>query len=161
MKRAVRPTLIRVIVSMLIVTFLMSGATALADYCRVVNAKMPVYSDSKLKTKAGTVKKWTIVVVKSTSSGVAKLSVNGKKRYAKTSYLSTAHDISPFELYGTYRTAKKCKIYSYPSTSSKSITVKKGLLIETVKQVGNWILCQSTDGKKMGYIQRKNVVYSD
>lgn len=152
---------VRVAALVLVIIALLSGFAAFADYCRVVNAKMPVYSDSHLRHKIGTVGKWTIAVVKSTSSGVAKLNVNGKKCFAKTSYLSTAHDVSPYELYGTYRTNKKCKIYCYPSTSSKSITVKKGLLIETIEEAGNWILCRSTDGKWMGYIRRKNVVLSD
>ena len=152
---------VRVVALILVIFTLLSEFAAFADYCRVVDAYMPVYSDSHLTYRIGTVKRWTIAVVKSTRSGVAKLNINGKKCFAEVSYLATAHDVSPYEFYGTYRTNKRCKIYCYPSTSAKSITVKKGLLIETIEESGNWILCRSTNGKWMGYIQRKNVIYSD
>ena len=148
----------RIIALVMIMMFVVSGFAALADYCRVVNSSMPVYSSRSLSRKIGTVPKWMIAVVKSTSSGVAKLKVNGKTCYAKASYLANAYDVSHFELYGTCRTARKCKIYSYPSTKSKCVTVKKGVTIETVLEYGNWILCRSMNGKIMGYIQNKNVM---
>lgn len=150
----------RIAVLLLVIMFLLSSVSALADYARVVNAKMPVYSDPGLSKKLGTVPKWTIAIVKATKSDIALLNVNGKTCYAKTSWLATAHDISPFESYGTYRTANTCKLYAYPSTKSKSVTVKKGVPIETVAEAGNWILCRSMNGKYMAYIQRKDVMPS-
>jgi len=145
------------IIAFALVLIVLLSSVALAEYSRIANAKMPVYSDSALKHKIGTVPKWTSVLVKSTSSGVAKISVAGKKGYAKTSFLANAYDISPFELYGTLFVTKKCKVYIYPSTGSKGKALKKGLEVETITGNTKWTLVRSLNHKYMGYVLTRNL----
>lgn len=149
--------ILRVLLIGLVLSMGLSCIVASADYCRVINGKMPIYSDSGLSKKIGTVPKWTIALVKSTNSNVAKLNINGRKCYAKTSYLATAYDISPFELYGTMFINKKCKVYSYPETKARSKTVRRGLEVEIIESNGTMYLIRSLDQKYMGYVLNENL----
>ena len=144
--------LVRLALCVLIALLSMSFVTALADYSRIANAKMPIYSSSSMSKKVGTVPKWTVVLVKSINGSVAKVSVNGKKGYTDTAYLADAYDISHYELYGTLFVTKKCKVYSYPSTKAKAKTVKKGLEVEIIKTDGKMYLIRTLDHNYMAYI---------
>ena len=146
---------VRIFSLALILMLLLSGFAALAEYCRVANAKMSIYSDSSLKKKTGTVSKWTIILVKSANSSIAKVVVNGKKGYTDTAYLADAYDISHYELYGTMFVNKKCKVYLYPSTKARAKTVKKGLEVEIIKSNGKMYLIRSLDHNYMAYIPNK------
>ena len=147
----------RIIALMLILIIVLFDCSAMAEYSRIANSKAPVYADSDLQHKIGTIPKWTSVTVKSTSSGVAKINVAGNKGYIKTAYLADAYDISPFELYGTLWVTKKCKVYIFPSTKSKGKTLKKGIEVETITGTKNWTLVQSLNHKYMGYVLTKNL----
>ena len=159
-----KKALSRIAALILVVMVLLSSVSALADYAAVVRKAMPVYSDARLTHRIGTVPKWMIAIVKGGYNGTGltyKLNVNGKICYADSKYLASDQDILDVFLpkgyndYPTIKTVRTCKVYAYPSTGSKSVTVKAGRQLNKIAENKNWILCGS--GVYLGYIQKKDV----
>ena len=160
-----KKALSRIIALILVTLFLLSSVSALAaGYTLIVQKSMPLYSDSRMTNRIGTVPKWMIAVVSATSGtgsakAVAKVNVNGKTGYARL--YDMAGDLSVFGnlpiINQKVRTARACRAYVYPSKKSKSVTLKRGRKLIALVANGGWVLCSDASTGYLCYIQKKNL----
>lgn len=129
--------------SALLVTVLFLGifpAVSFAeDFSAVVTSKeMRVYADASLTGKSVTLSKGTVVVVSEVSDGVAQIIYKDKTIYCDYESLTAVEDIA----YKAYVNASGVKAYAKPKTSSKSVSVDKGMVVNLLAVSGNWALIE-------------------
>lgn len=106
-----------------------------------------IYSDAKLKTTAGSLKKNTIVTVLAYKNGVAKLQYKSRVGFARVSDLGRVSDIAS-------RATLVCesKVYSKASTKSSYTTVSAGTEVYVLKVTGACAMIER--GGKVGYVHK-------
>lgn len=129
--------------SALIVAVLFLGAfpaiSYAEDYSAVVTSKgMKVYADASLKGKSVTLPKATVVVVNEVAGKVAQITYKKTKVYCDYSSLTPVEDIA----YKAYINASGVRVYEKTSTSSKSVSVEKGLEVNLLAVSGSWALIE-------------------
>lgn len=122
---------------------LMAPVSALADYKAIVNSSSRVYSAPSASASSAKVAKGTIVTVKDTNDGVAKISRNGKIGYMESDDLSRVK---------VTRTAVAGKVYRSPSTKAKAISIAKGASVNLIGVNGNWAFIER--GGNTGYVKK-------
>ena len=121
-------------------------ATALADTRAIVtSSSMKVYSAKNVV--AGKLSKGTIVTVKGSSSGIAKISYKGRTGYAFLSSLNT--------LKSTEIAVSGARVYKSASTSSASASISKGTDVYVISVSGSWAKIERSGNT--GYV-KKNVL---
>ena len=104
-----------------------------------------IYSDAKLKTPAGSLKKNTIVTVLAYQSGVAKIQYKSRVGFARVSDLGKVSDIAR-----KTTLARDSKVYSKASTKASYVTVPAGTEVYVLKVTGACAMIER--GGKVGYI---------
>ena len=133
---------------LLALALLIVGSSAWADTA-LVTSKAKVYaSASSSATKLGTVAVGTVVERSSAKSGWAKIELNGKTGYVKSSTLTAMTTYSDQAAW----LKKAGKLYTSCSTSSKSLaSLKAGAQVAVKGIAGSW--AQVTYGSSTGFVK--------
>lgn len=115
-------------------------AISLAEnFSAVVTAKgMDVYANASLTGASVTLPKGTVVVVNEVSDGVAQITYKNKTVYCDYGDLTAVEDIA----YKAYVNASGVRVYAKPDTSSKSVSVDKGTVVNLLAVSGSWALIE-------------------
>ena len=130
--------IIGVVTAILFLLTAFTGALASNDVAVISPSGAAAYSSSSLSGKSIKLKGYTIVNLKGTSDGAAKISYNGHTYYVDVD-LMASFDSSKAEV---KQFAKDTKVYQYPSTSSKSVKVKKGQEVNLIAVRGKAALIE-------------------
>lgn len=122
------------------------GAFAAGFSAIVQSDSMSVYGDSDLFEKLGTLQKDTVVTVVSYDGGVAKISYRGYTGYAEVSDMVTVESVATLG-----RVTVNARVYQSPSTSSKSVKIGKGQLVNVLATSGSWARVENAGN--VGYIK--------
>ena len=131
MMKTNRSTLRILSIAMLVaLIFTAMPAVALADssfsaYVKV--GSMRVYRDASLSSYWGSLPEKTIVTVQAYAGDVAKISYKGKTGYAAISDMGTVESIADEAV-----TTQKTRVYEKASTSSRYVTVAKGVKVNVL-----------------------------
>ena len=109
-----------------------------------------IYSDAKLKTPAGSLRKNTVVTVLAYRDGVAKIQYKSRTGFARVSDLGRVSDIA--------RRAtlfRESKVYSKASTKSSYVSVAAGTEVYVLKVTGACAMIER--GGKVGYVHKNNL----
>ena len=149
MMKTNRSTLRILSIAMLIaLIFTAMPAVALADssFSAYVKADhMRVYGDASLSTYLGSLSEKTIVTVKSYAGDVAKISYKGKTGYAAIADMGTVESIADEAV-----TTQKTRVYEKASTSSRYVTVAKGVKVNVLAINGSCAMVEK--GGNVGYM---------
>ena len=149
MMKTNRSTLRILSIAMLIaLIFTAMPAVALADSSFSAYVKtdhMRVYGDASLSTYLGSLSEKTIVTVKSYAGDVAKISYKGKTGYAAISDMGTVESIADEAV-----TTQKTRVYEKASTSSRYVTVAKGVKVNVLAINGSCAMVEK--GGNVGYM---------
>ena len=93
-----------------------------ADTGMISGKNARIFTNSSLSGENAPVKQYTLVNVIENKNGVAKISANGYTVYIDSDMLTVfdEDDAQKMEF------AKAARVYAYPSTSSRSVRIKKG-----------------------------------
>ena len=149
MMKTNRSTLRILSIAMLIaLIFTAMPAVALADSSFSAYVKtdhMRVYGDASLSTYLGSLSEKTIVTVKSYAGDVAKISYKGKTGYAAIADMGTVESIADEAV-----TTQKTRVYEKASTSSRYVTVAKGVKVNVLAINGSCAMVEK--GGNVGYM---------
>lgn len=116
----------------------------------IKSSRATIYSDAKLKSPAGSLKKNTVVTVLAYQNGIAKIQYKSRVGFARVSDLGRVSDIAR-------RATIVCesKVYSKASTKSSYVTVSAGTEVYVLKVTGACAMIER--GGKVGYIHKNNL----
>ena len=152
----------RVFALVLALSLMFASIGALAEYGAVLKQSAAAYSSSTMRSAAGTLPKYTAVVVKSVRSGKAQLSVNGRTVWVCSRVLSTPWKtlLARRRKAGIGHTEDLIRIvkrdtymYSYPSTKAPRIRVKKGTILTGSIEKKGWSMVLDRKAVYYGYIK--------
>ena len=130
----------------------MPAALAASFSAYVASGSAAVYEDAELTNKLGSLPKYTVVTVKSSSGGVAKISYNGSAGYVKASAVESVESVAEEATVNT-----TTKVYKEADTSSHSARLSKGTKVNVIMVNGSWALIEK-DGVG-GYAKEKYLTY--
>ena len=136
------------IVMLVALIFSAMPAVALADssfsaYVKV--GSMRVYRDASLSSYWGSLPEKTIVTVKAYAGDVAQISYKGKTGYAAISDMGTVESIADRAV-----TTQKTRVYERANTSSRYVTVDKGVSVNVLAINGSCAMVERNG--KVGYM---------
>ena len=113
--------------------FIAACMPAFADTGMISGKNARIYANSSLTGENVTVKQYTLVNVIENKDGVAKISANGYTVYIDSGMLTVfdEDDAQKMEF------SKNARVYAYPSTSSRSVSVKKGTEVNVLAVINN------------------------
>lgn len=117
--------------------------SALADYKAVVNSSTRVYAAASTKAPSVKVGKGTVVTVKDTKGGVAKIVKNGNVGYVDQDDLTRMK---------ATRTAVSGRVYQSASTGAKSVAIGKNASVNLISVSGSWAKIER--GGNIGYVKK-------
>lgn len=126
-----------------LVTLVLAPATALADYKAIVTSNTRVYSTVSSKASSAKISKGTIVTVKDSKSGVAKISRGGNIGYM---------DLDNLQKVKATSTAVAGKVYASASTAAKSVSIGKGASVNLIAVSGSWAMIERSGN--IGYVKK-------
>ncbi len=128
-----------VLVASLLFLGVFPAASFAEDFSAVVTSKdMKVYGNTSLTGASVTLSKGTVVVVNEISGGVAQITYKNKTVYCDSDNLTAVEDIA----YKAYVNASGVRVYAKPDTSSKSVAVDKGTVVNLLAVSGSWALIE-------------------
>ena len=148
-----RRTMLRALIFAFIVLFAgIFSANADESFSAYVKAeKADVYSSEFLSGRIGTLQNKTIVTVLEHEDGVAKISYKGKIGYVRVRDFATVASVGTL-----VEAVKDAKVYSKPSYSSSSVTVKKGTAMYLLQYENSICAMVEKDGN-VGYIHVSDI----
>lgn len=138
---------IRRTVAMLLAVLLLclTPVSALAEKM-VVNTNSRVYRSATLASQYAALKKGTEVNLLATWNGWARIEKNGAIGYTNASHLSPVQTIDYDALMANAQEAvivQNTRVYQSASTSSRSLSVKKGMKVNLLAVNGQWALVEN------------------
>ncbi len=131
--------LISTFVAALLLLGVFPAVSLAEDFSAVVTAKsMNVYATSSLTGTTVALPKGTVVVVNEVSDGVAQITYKDKTIYCDYDNLTAVEDIA----YAAYVNTTGARAYAKTDTSSKSVAVEKGTVVNLLAVSGNWALIE-------------------
>lgn len=132
----------------LLLLFASLPAWADAEFSAYIkSSSATIYSDAKLETSAGALKKNTVVTVLAYKNGVAKIQYKNRIGFARVSDLGRVSDIA-----SRATLVRESKVYSKASTKSSYVTVSAGTEVYVLKVTG---ACAMIERKgKVGYVHK-------
>ena len=109
-----------------------------------------IYSDAKLKTPAGSLRKNTVVTVLAYRDGVAKIQYKSRTGFARVSDLGRVSDIAR-----RATLVRESTVYSRASTKSSYVSVAAGTEVYVLKVTGACAMIER--GGKVGYVHKNNL----
>lgn len=126
-----------------LVTLALAPVSALAEYKAIVTSSTRVYAAVSAKAPSAKVSKGTIVTVKDTKSGVAKISKSGNVGYM---------DLSDLKKVQSTKTAVSGRVYASASTGAKSTAIGKGVSVNLIDVNGSWAMIERSG--HIGYVKK-------
>jgi len=141
---------VRIISAILLVALMIACIPVMAQAsgsfsAYVKGSRMKVYSDARLDNYWGSLKKNTVVTVKSYSGDVAQISYKGKTAYAKISDMGTIESIADEGV-----TTRSTYVYKTASTRSARVKVGKGVSVNVLAVKGSCAMVER--GGNIGYM---------
>ncbi len=127
------------ILALVLLICIFPAATLAESFLAMVTVdKMNVYSANTMKTKIGTLSKYSVVDVLSYSGGIARIQKGTNIGYAYVKDMARVDDIAiPASITANTR------VYVSASTKAKSISVKKGMSVNLIAVNGSWALLEN------------------
>ena len=156
------------ILALVIALLVALSVPALADYGAVANTKVKLYKDAQMTDKAGTLSKYTAVVVKETASGIARIKHDGKIYYVPEAALSRPWEDIKNEMKARgvdetweYNRFLKTGCYAFvrPKSDSDNKRLKRNMVVWACYEKGEWTLveCNGYYGYiKTEYLEKKS-----
>ena len=113
---------------------------------------MTVYGNASMSRKLGTLKKNTVVRVTAYSGNVARSTYNGYTGYARVSSMDAVAEVAEEATVNA-----STRVYTSASTSSKSVSVKKGLKVYVLATSGSWAMVERNG--YVGYMSNSRLTY--